>query len=169
MWNLASWCTMEVCLRYTIQTGGRWDQQAFWGAQDILARLSQTREAVWLSDDTDLRDPRSALVLQRLVPAFARLPSLCRGRYSCHQECPLRNPHYRPQKRRAYPKTVKEIKGRFKGWLFQKGFLFLLKPLLRKKSKTDNSTVNTNTLYLDYKNVFDTKLVFLVFIPQLYV
>ena len=54
--------------------------------------------------DTDLLDPRSALVLHRLVPAFSRLPSLCSGRYSCHQECPLRNPHYRTQKRRAHPK-----------------------------------------------------------------
>ena len=56
--------------------------------------------------DTDLLDPRSALVLHRLVPAFGRLPSLCRGRYSCHQECPLQNPHYLPQKRRTcLPKT----------------------------------------------------------------
>ena len=55
--------------------------------------------------DTDLRDPRSALVLHRRVPAFGSLPSLCCGRYSCHQECPLRNPHYRPPKKTCLPKT----------------------------------------------------------------
>ena len=66
-----------------------WTNRLSGSRQGILARLSQTREAVWLSDDTDLRDLRFSLVLHRLVPAFGKLPSLC----------PLRNSHFIDRKK----------------------------------------------------------------------
>ena len=69
---------------------GKVGPAGFLGAQGILARLSQTREAARLSDDTDPWDPQSALVIHCLVPSFGnchRCTVLPSGVFSDQNHC----------------------------------------------------------------------------------